>query len=426
MRIVRKLIIFMLALAVVLSCCACSPAASGPDSTAPSALPGNNAVGGAENTADTGSASSQNTAGQTEVSGGTADTLSPQPSAPTVSQSPVPPAISAPDNSAAPAQSPTSPAASSSPPAPPSATSDQPSAPPAPSASDPSATPSPPPSSSASPSSTPSPSASVSPAPAVPPPSPDEPVILTISGAGVGGETTWTRSSLQDLRDGYREYKYSTTNNWPVYGHVSAHGISLPYLLRQAGMQSNAAGFRLTATDGYYLTVTYEQVFGPRYAYSNHSGAGSGGASVVEPVIAWEWGEEGKVRPENIRAFFGHSGPYEVNTSAFVQNLCTIEVLTVSPGAWAAPGSSIADGSVVSFGTELSLIHDYMDSLRIYYTLDGSTPDYNSLVYNRSTSYFQPHLIVPLLLTESVTVRAFAAGYGKDPSPVVTFSITVE
>ena len=101
--------------------------------------------------------------------------------------------------------------------------------------------------------------------------------------------------------------------------------------------------------------------------------------------------------------------------------------MSIAPqGAWAAPGVSIADGSAVAAGTELSILHDKMDNVRIYYTLDGSEPDFYSRVYNHSTSYFQPHLIAPLLLTQDVTVKAFAAGLGMDPSPVVTFNYTIE
>jgi len=250
-------------------------------------------------------------------------------------------------------------------------------------------------------------------------------VILTIFGDGVSSGSAWTLADLQALSGGYREYVYSTTNNWPNYGFIEAHGVSLPYLLQSAGLLGSAAGFRLTATDGYYITVTFDQMFGARFAYSEHSSAGSGGASRVEPVVAWEWGDEGRVKPENIRSFFGQSGPNEVNTLAFVQNLCQIEVLTVSPGVWAAPGSSVDDGSEVPFGTELSFTHEQMDNLRIYYTLDGSEPGYDSRVYNVSASYFQPQLIKPIFISESVTVKAFAAGYGRDPSPVVTFVITV-
>jgi hypothetical protein len=253
-----------------------------------------------------------------------------------------------------------------------------------------------------------------------------EAVILTISGDGVSGPSTWTLGQLQSLTEGYRELTYSTTNNWPSYGRMSAQGISLPYLLRQATLLESAASFKFTATDGYFVSLTYEQVFGARYAYAVHGPEGSSGALAVEPVLAWAWGEAGLARPENLRPFFGQSGPLEVNTSLFVKDLCQIEVSGAALGVWAAPAPSIAAGSTVPVGTELTLTHENLDSVRIYYTLDGSEPDYNSPVYNHSTSYFQPQLIKPLLLTHSVTVKAFAAAYGKDRSHTVSLSYTVE
>ena len=259
-----------------------------------------------------------------------------------------------------------------------------------------------------------------------PTPQNDGPVVLTISGDGVNSITTWTLSQLQALKDGYRELTYSTTNNWPSFGVMTAHGISLPYLLRQAGLKDSASSIKLTSNDGFHTTLTYNQVFGKLNAYTNHSASGSSGAYTVESVIAWVWGDAGKARPENLRPFLGQSGPWEVNTASFVKDLCKIEVFTTPAGTWAVPGASIANGSTVSAGTNLELSHGSMDNIRIYYTLDGSEPDYNSLVYNPSTSYFQPHLNKPLVLTESVTVKAFAAGLGKEKSAVVTIIITVE
>jgi len=256
------------------------------------------------------------------------------------------------------------------------------------------------------------------------PPQDDGPVILTISGDGVSAETIWTLGDLLALRDGYREITYSTTNNWPSFGHMTAHGVSITYLLRQAGIQAGATSIKFTATDGYFVTLTYDQVFGRLYTYANHSASGSSGASAAEPLIAWEWGDS-RVRPENIRPFFGQSGPMEVNTAAFVKDLYLIEVFTASVGVWPPPGVSIAEGEVPA-GTELLMLHDNIDSIRIYYTLDGSDPDYSSAVFNRSTSYFQPHLIVPLEITEDVTIKAFAAGLGRAESQIATFTFTVQ
>ena len=272
--------------------------------------------------------------------------------------------------------------------------------------------------------SVPTPSPEPVPSPTAAPPD-DGPIVLTITGSGVTGETTWTLGRLKSLSDGYRECTYSTTNNWPSFGHMRAHGISLSYLLNQAGVRSNAASFRFKSTDGYNITLTRNQVFGTRYTYSTHSPTGSSGASAADPIIAWEWGDVGRVRQENIRPFFGQSGPMDVNTAAFVKDLASIEVSTASAGTWAAPSASIADDKSVPAGTKLEFTHASLDNIRIYYTLDGSEPGYSSPVYNRSATYFQPQLIVPIILTENVTVKAFAAGIGRDPSPVITLNFKV-
>gem|GEM_PF-1842817 len=257
-------------------------------------------------------------------------------------------------------------------------------------------------------------------------PEDDGAVILTISGDGVTEESTWTLKQLQNLLGGYREITYSTTNNWPAFGWIEARGVSLPYLLEQAGASDEAVGFVFIAADGYRSLVTRDQLFGDRFSYVSHSAAGSSGAFIVEPVIAWVWGDAGKAREEAIRPFFGQSGPWDVNTASFVKDLCRIEVSTGHAGVWASPTADIPDGSVVPAGAELSLAHENMDSVRIYFTLDGTEPDYDSLVFNQSTSYFQPQMIVPIELSGSMTVKAFAAGFGKDRSPTAIFHYSIE
>ena len=252
------------------------------------------------------------------------------------------------------------------------------------------------------------------------------PVILTITGDGVREETTWSLEQLQALEGGYRELTFSTTNNWPSFGHMEAHGVSVHYLLQQAGMLNSAASFRFLAEDGYHATLTYNQLFGNLFSYASHSAEGSSGASVIEPLISWAWGDVGRVRTENIRSFLGQNGPWTVNMASFVRDLYRIEVSTASAGAWAPPTASIPDGSVVSAGTELELLHDHRDNIRIYYTLDGTEPNFYSPVFNPSASSFQPHLIVPLELTENVIIKAFAAGFGREQSTVATFNYLVE
>jgi len=256
-----------------------------------------------------------------------------------------------------------------------------------------------------------------------PDPAPED-TILVIYGEGVGAQTNWTLEQLQELEEGYRELTYSTTNNWPTLSKVIAHGVSITYLLEQAGMLDSAKTFVFSAPDGYRANITREQLFGARYAYAEHSASGSSGAEQVDAIIAWAWGDK-EAFPEDIRPYFGQSGPMDVNTASSVKGLFRIEVLVWDAGAWDMPEASIASGSAVPKGTEIDFTHPNMDNIRLYYTFDGSVPDYSSEVYNVSTTYFQPDLIVPLVIDNDVTIKVFASGLGKADSPVVTFEYTV-
>ena len=266
----------------------------------------------------------------------------------------------------------------------------------------------------------------IGPAPNVVVPQVDEPYVLVITGDGVSVQSTWTLSQLKSLHIGYRETTFSTTSSWPHFDRVQVKGISLPYLLNQAGVSANAASFKLVGSNGNYVIVTRSQMFGNGYAYTTHGINGSSGAVSVEPVVAWTWTENGVAGLGSFKSFFGQKGPLDVNTIASIDNLCQIEVSTTSPGSWTAPTASIPSGKTVSTGETLDFGHVNLDRVRIYYTLDGSIPDYNSNCYNPSASYLQPQVIRPLKLMDNVTVTAFASAYGMDTSPVATFTYTVE
>ena len=261
-----------------------------------------------------------------------------------------------------------------------------------------------------------------------PPPAEPDPVpegtVLTIYGDGVDGQTNWTLEELQAMEDGYREEVFSTTNNWPSFSHMTGHGISMRYLLEQAGIRDNAALMIFIAPDGYQAHITKGQIYETRYAFATHSAEQSGDPVEVEPIIAWALGEDEAV-PENLRPMFGQLGPYDVNTAASVKNLYRIEVSTWDPGSWPKPEASEPAGSTVAAGTPLELTHTSMDNIKLYYTTDGSDPDYFSEVYNRSSSYFQPELIVPFTISESVTIKVFAGGLGKADSETVMLSYEV-
>ena len=80
----------------------------------------------------------------------------------------------------------------------------------------------------------------------------------------------------------------------------------------------------------------------------------------------------------------------------------------------ATPTSSPAEGSVAS-GTEVTLTTT-TEGATILYTLDGSTPDMSSDVFDVNK---------PIIITASVTVKAIAIAEGYDPSAVLTADYTI-
>ena len=259
-------------------------------------------------------------------------------------------------------------------------------------------------------------------APAEPDPVP-EGTALAIYGDGVEGQTNWTLEQLQALDDGYREIVYSTTNSWPSFSHMIGHGVSLPYLFEQAGILGGATLMVFIAPDGYRAQIPAAQIYGKRYSFATHSAGHSGGAEAVEPMVAWAWGED-EAEPGYLRPMIGQLGPNDVNTAASVKDLYRIEVSKRNAGAWEDPIASIPSGSVAA-GTGVEFSHPNMDNIKLYYTLDGSDPDYYSDVYNKSTTYFQPDLIVPISIKNDVTIKIFAGGIGKADSGIVTLTYKV-
>ncbi|MDF9409021.1 chitobiase/beta-hexosaminidase C-terminal domain-containing protein [Pelotomaculum isophthalicicum JI] len=254
-------------------------------------------------------------------------------------------------------------------------------------------------------------------------------VVLTVKGSGVEHETKYNLDELKSMTDALAGECYSTVNNWPAKKFFVGKGVLVSQLLRKAGIKDEARTITVTAADGYNATLTREQLDEKRYCFPNLQKGSAEGAREVPAILAWEHQEGAsdlsKAVGGNLRLLFGQKGMNDVVTAAYVKDVATIEVSTAPPGRWDVVGAEPAPGKVKR-GTGVVLSHPGLDRVKIYYTLDGSTPDIKSLVYNPSATYFQPDLIKPIPVDKPVTIKAIVIGYGKHDSQVATFKYDVE
>ncbi len=248
--------------------------------------------------------------------------------------------------------------------------------------------------------------------------------VLEITGDGVANPRYLSLNDLRSLaalstkNSGYLEQVFSVVNNWPTKKFQVAKGADLTLLLEMAGLKKDAASFRVEAADGYYFHLTREQLLGKRYRYPGLLEGNPAGATEVKPMVAWacETGTKdlSKAKDCGLRLIIGQLGLLDVNTAPAVQDMIAIKISTGSPGKWAVPSVSIENGALV-------FSHEAMDQVKLHYTMDGTTPTYDSPVYNPSTSYFQPELIRPIPVTGNGKVKVKAIGYGKEDSEVISF-----
>lgn len=255
------------------------------------------------------------------------------------------------------------------------------------------------------------------------------PGYLTITGTGVRQQTSYTLEELKNMDEALVGESYSAVNNWPAPKFYVGKGIRLDYLLSKAGIEDGAQTIIVRAGDGYNITFTRQQLEEERFCYPNLLKGSEEGAREVPAILAWEYREGtsdlNKAVSGSLCLLLGQKGLNDAVTSAYVKNVVRIEVLDNPPGQWDAVQAEPASGTIKG-GADISLSHPDQDRVKIYYTLDGSTPDEHSPVYNPSTSYFQPELIKPIRIDKSVTIKTIVIGFGKNNSPVAAFEYDVE
>lgn len=255
------------------------------------------------------------------------------------------------------------------------------------------------------------------------------PGFLTITGNGVEQQTKISLTELKDMKEATVGECYSVVNNWPSKKVAVGKGVKITHLLEKAGIKDDAQTIVVWAGDGYNATFTREQLEEKRFYFPNLMQDIKEGAEVVPAIIAWEHREGtndlSKATDGDLCLLLGQKGLNDAVASVWVKDVVTLEVLTTPCNQWSAVQAQPAPGKVKT-GTKVVLEHPQQDSVKIYYTLDGSLPDENSCVYNPSTTYFQPDLTKPIAVNESITIKAIVAGFGKNKSPVATFTYEVE
>lgn len=252
---------------------------------------------------------------------------------------------------------------------------------------------------------------------------------ITITGDGVGKTISLTLDELKAIDSQVVSCAYSSVNNWPISKFIVAKGIPINYLLQKADIKDTAQTIVITGADGYSAFFVREQLEEKRYSYPRLLEGLKDGYVEVPALVAWEHREGTNDITQAISGklglFLGQKGLNDVTTAAFVKDVVAIEVLTTPPNQWAEVEAKPASGKV-KIGTEVFLNHPEQDYTKIYYTIDGTTPDENSFVYNISTSYYQPQLIKPIIIDKTMTIKAIAIGIGKKDSKVMTFTYEVE
>jgi len=241
---------------------------------------------------------------------------------------------------------------------------------------------------------------------------------LTIRGDGVGQEIVFTLSDLEAIDQ--ELHTYSVINNFPTESVVFAKGVPLEYLLERAGLKDTAQLLTFTASDGFNRTLTVSELLAPRFYFPE-----SGAPVAVPAMVCLQYSSYGldALEPTVLRLIMGQRARSEQNNPWFVRFLATIDVSTEAPERWPEVTFETSAGPDAVL---LHLRHENFDSVKIYYTTDGSPPTVESAMYNVSATRFQPELNKPLEIDENTTVRAIAIGPGRTNSAESSITISFD
>lgn len=269
-----------------------------------------------------------------------------------------------------------------------------------------------------------------------------ESVVLTVTGEGVTNTLTFTTSQLQ-AREQYR-HLYSTINKWPTKKWYVGEGIKVKDLLALAGLKEDAKLIKFTGRDGVTATFMVQELMDDtRYLFPHFKEPGDGhipgsimDAEEVESILALQSANSDNFDAMDdrkaLRLIIGQRAVSEQVNDAYIKYINKVEVFTTAPAKWETPQADVGSGDVTA-GTLVTLSTSDMNGDKIYYTMDGNTPTFNSTMYNpigqewvRSREDAVVNSINhPIEINKDTTIKAIAIGPGKEDSDVVTFTYQV-
>lgn len=264
---------------------------------------------------------------------------------------------------------------------------------------------------------------------------------IAITGDGITTPVTLTLAQLQAMEQ--YQHVYSVINTWPTKKWYVAEGIKLRDLFSLAGIKEEATLVKFISNDGFEVTLTVQELLKDKRYYfphfmDNHPTDGTipgspADAEEVEPILALVSAEDSN-NPDNMNdrdallLVTGQRVVSEQTNSLFLKYVNKIEVLTTPPQKWDNPKADIDSGEVPA-GAQVKLSNKRNDVDKIYYTTDGSTPDLNSPMFNKSSSRWWPlrpddlaSVNQPIQIDKDTVIKAITIGPGKLNSDVVTFT----
>ncbi|HHU76999.1 MAG TPA: DUF1533 domain-containing protein [Firmicutes bacterium] len=271
---------------------------------------------------------------------------------------------------------------------------------------------------------------------------------LIITGDGVANPMEYTLARLEGMPQ--HQEVYSVINTWPTKSWSVGKGVRLDYLLgpEQANMRSGATIVNFFARDGYKRTLTVKELFVDcRYRFPGLMEGGSGseghlpgsaeGAIETDTILGLQKAD-GTTDPsamnivETPMLMLGQRAVTEQTGPSHVKNVSRIEVLTGYVPQWERPTASVPPGEV-PMGTQVELESTYNDDDKVHYTLDGSSPTYDSSMYNwlakrwwaQRGDEIVREINHPIEINKDTTIKAITIGPGRADSEIAVFDYTV-